>query len=68
MCRVSVVLNPSLHTIDTITGQDRSPWTARPLSARQLHVNLEVSPDGRTVALQGQVPKGGDLMMIENFH
>jgi hypothetical protein len=30
-------------------------------------VNLAVSPDGEMVIYRGQVRKGADLMMIENF-
>ncbi len=59
--------NPSLHTIDTITGQDRILGRLHHFPPESWHVGLEVSPDGRTVLYGGQVPKGGDLMMIENF-
>jgi hypothetical protein len=60
-------MNPSFHTIDTITGQDRILGRLDHFPADSWHVNLAVSPDGRTVLYRGLVRKGGDLMMIENF-
>jgi hypothetical protein len=32
------------------------------------HVNLAVSPDGKTVIYEGFEQADADLMMIENFH
>ena len=61
-------MNPSLHTIDTITGQDRILGRLDHFPPDSWHVSLAVSPDGRTVLYRGLVRKGGDLMMIENFH
>jgi hypothetical protein len=32
-----------------------------------MHVNLAASPDGSTILFRGEVRRGGDLMLIENF-
>jgi Tol biopolymer transport system component/DNA-binding winged helix-turn-helix (wHTH) protein len=59
--------NPSLHTIDMATGQDRILGRLEhfpPMSA----TSLAVSPDGKTVVYEGVVHVDSDLMMIENFH
>ena len=59
--------NPSLHTLDTVTGQDRILGRLDHFPPRMPHVSLAVSPDGKTVLYGGVVQADADLMMIENF-
>jgi hypothetical protein len=60
-------LNPLLHTIDIVSGQDRILGRLDHFPLDNWHVNLAVSPDGKTVLYRGLLRKGGDLLMIENF-
>lgn len=59
--------NPALHAFDTISGRDRFRGRLEKFEPDMPHVNLAVSPDGKTVLYRGVTRKGGDLMMIENF-
>jgi Tol biopolymer transport system component/DNA-binding winged helix-turn-helix (wHTH) protein len=60
-------VNPSLHTKDLISGQDRTLGRLEHFPPDTPHVSLAVSPDGKTVVYRGLVRMGGDLMLIENF-
>jgi Tol biopolymer transport system component len=59
--------NPSLHTIDLVSGKDRILGRLEHFPLNSWHVNLAVSPDGKTILYKGVVRLGGDLLMIENF-
>ncbi len=59
--------NPSLHTLDMVTGQDRILGRLEHFPPHIFHVNLAVSPDGKTVIYEGFEQADADLMMIENF-
>ena len=60
-------LNPSLHTIDMLSGEDRILGRLEHFPPNSWNVNLAVSPDGKTILYRGMVRLGGDLLMIENF-
>ena len=59
--------NPALHAIDTTSGRDLLLGRLEKFQPDTPHVNLAVSPDGKTILFRGMMRKGGDLMMIENF-
>jgi Tol biopolymer transport system component/DNA-binding winged helix-turn-helix (wHTH) protein len=59
--------HPALHAIDIVSGRDRLLGRLERFEPNTPHVNLAVSPDGEMVIYRGQVRKGADLMMIENF-
>jgi Tol biopolymer transport system component len=56
--------DPSLHLIDTKTGQDRALGTLEKFDDHR----IAVSPDGRTILYSKVVSRVSGLMMIENFH
>jgi Tol biopolymer transport system component len=58
---------PSLHTLDMVTGQDRILGRLEHFPPHLFHVNLAVSPDGKTVIYKGYEQVDADLMMIEHF-
>ena len=58
---------PPLRVIDLDTGRDRLLGTLEHFPPGVTHVNLAASPDGRTILFIGEVRRGGDLMLIENF-
>jgi dipeptidyl aminopeptidase/acylaminoacyl peptidase len=58
---------PTLHALDTISGRDRLLGRLEKFEPDMPHVNLAVSPDGKTILYRGVTRKGGDLMMIEDF-
>jgi Tol biopolymer transport system component len=59
--------NPVLHLLDTVSGQDRILGTLQNFLPGATHVNLAVSPDGKTILFRGTTRKEADLLMIENF-
>ena len=59
--------NPALHAIDVTSGRDLLLGRLEKFPPNTPHVNLAVSPDGKTILFRGVMRKGGDLMMIENF-
>jgi len=59
--------NPSLRTIDLVSGRDRPLGTLEHFPPDNLGVGLAVSPDGKTIVFRGLVLRGADLMLIENF-
>ena len=58
---------PPLRVIDLDTGRDRLLGTLDHFPPGAMHVNLAASPDGGTIIFRGEVRRGGDLMLIENF-
>ncbi len=58
---------PPLREIDLDTGRDRLLGRLEHFPPGLSHVNLAASPDGRTILFNGEVRRGGDLMLIENF-
>jgi Tol biopolymer transport system component/DNA-binding winged helix-turn-helix (wHTH) protein len=58
---------PPLRVIDLDTGRDRLLGTIDHFPPGAMHVNLAASPDGSTILFRGEVRRGGDLMLIENF-
>ena len=58
---------PPLRVIDLDTGRDRQLGRLEHFRPGALHVNFAASPDGRTILFTGEVRRGGDLMLIENF-
>jgi len=59
--------NPSLHALDPVSGKDRVLGTLEHFPQGELHVNLAVTPDLKSIVFKGIVRAGGDLMLIENF-
>jgi Tol biopolymer transport system component len=59
--------NPSLHMLGTVSGTDRVLGRVEKFEPGAFHVNLAVSPDGKTILFKGTTRKEADLVMIENF-
>jgi len=59
--------NPALHKVDTVSGQDRVLGRLEKFKPGAIHVNLAVSPDGKTILFKGTTRNEADLVMIENF-
>jgi Tol biopolymer transport system component/DNA-binding winged helix-turn-helix (wHTH) protein len=58
---------PPVRVIDLDTGRDRLLGRLEHFPPGSMHVNLAASPDGGTILFRGDVRRGGDLMLIENF-
>lgn len=58
---------PALHMVDMVSGQDRVLGRLEKFEPGAIHVNLAVSPDGKTILFRGTTRKEADLVMIENF-
>jgi len=50
-----------------VTGEKRVLGRLEHFPPHLFHVNLSVSPDGKTAIYKGYVHVESDLMMVENF-
>ena len=58
---------PPLRVINLDTGRDRLLGRLEHFPPGAAHVNLAASPDGSTILFTGEVRRGSDLILIENF-
>ena len=59
--------SPPLHAVDPLSGKDHVLGKLEHFPPGAMHVNLAVTPDGKSIVFKGIIRAGGDLMLIENF-